>query len=481
MHSSEPIVYPHIYNAALFAEVRTIVFRPQAFREIWTEYFVETDFKEQKADLKVRDLSGSVPVDEAKVGKLCYLLDEEAHTQSESGRNGPLNRTMGWDGKPIPYWLCKLGLGQAYKCEICGNKSYGGKRAFERHFRDWRHEFGLRDLGIPSTQEFNGITSIEEAKKLWLERMPQEGNEMRERMPKRQRLVEADGNLGSVLARSQLTDQETEKKSSNQVPACVAIPPPVIRSYGDSQPFPPAGVMVPPPEPLESHKFTCSLPDGGIKRKELDVIMLTAQFWARYGKCFWDNVDEKVDKYPEFGFMKTVGESLTLLRGLVRAYLEVFCTSKEELRRNAADVETVLENCYHRVQWGGFRLEQHWKKTRGKKGPVRLKIDEAYGQLLTTRPRIDESELVPEDQFLAQQPPGCATIWIYVPQVRDPYVEITVQSLSETVASLKEKIKREVHLPVSEQKISGKTGVLEDNKSLAYYNVGAGELLTMSV
>ena len=29
---------------------------------------------------------------------------------------------LGWDGKPIPYWLYKLhGLSVEYKCEICGN------------------------------------------------------------------------------------------------------------------------------------------------------------------------------------------------------------------------------------------------------------------------------------------------------------------------------------------------------------------------
>lgn len=43
---------------------------------------------------------------------------------------------IGWDGKPIPYWLYKLhGLGIEYKCEICGNASYFGRKAFEKHFQ----------------------------------------------------------------------------------------------------------------------------------------------------------------------------------------------------------------------------------------------------------------------------------------------------------------------------------------------------------
>ncbi|KAL0299670.1 UNVERIFIED_CONTAM: Splicing factor SF3a60 [Sesamum calycinum] len=137
---------------------------------------------------------------EAKVQKLCDLLHEtivrtkeniekkhaltydeivqereedEVQPESESDDEdqqiyNPLKLPMGWDGKPIPYWLYKLhGLGQEFKCEICGNHSYWGRRAYERHFKEWRHQHGMRCLGIPNTKNFNEITSIEEAKQLW--------------------------------------------------------------------------------------------------------------------------------------------------------------------------------------------------------------------------------------------------------------------------------------------------------------------------
>jgi hypothetical protein len=39
----------------------------------------------------------------------------------------PLKLPLGWDGKPIPYWLYKLhGLNQEFKCEICGNYRWAG-------------------------------------------------------------------------------------------------------------------------------------------------------------------------------------------------------------------------------------------------------------------------------------------------------------------------------------------------------------------
>ncbi|KAL6184061.1 hypothetical protein ACLB2K_045467 [Fragaria x ananassa] len=91
--------------------------------------------------------------------------DEETQADTESDDDeqqiyNPLKLPMGWDGKPIPYWLYKLhGLGQEFKCEICGNQSYWGRRAFERHFKEWRHQHGMRCLGIPNTKNFHEITS----------------------------------------------------------------------------------------------------------------------------------------------------------------------------------------------------------------------------------------------------------------------------------------------------------------------------------
>ncbi|XP_022970750.1 probable splicing factor 3A subunit 1, partial [Cucurbita maxima] len=60
-------------------------------------------------------------------------------------------------------------------------------------------------------------------------------------------------------------------------------------------------------------------------------------------------------------------------------------------------------------------------------------------------------------------------------------LEITVQSLTESVGSLKGKIAGEIQLPANKQKLSGKPGFVKDNMSLAYYNVGAGGTLSLSL
>ncbi|KAK4301111.1 hypothetical protein Pmani_026724 [Petrolisthes manimaculis] len=101
--------------------------------------------------------------------------EEEEASASESEEEAddevpynPKNLPLGWDGKPIPYWLYKLhGLNISYNCEICGNFTYKGPKAFQRHFAEWRHAHGMRCLGIPNTAHFANVTQIEDALKLW--------------------------------------------------------------------------------------------------------------------------------------------------------------------------------------------------------------------------------------------------------------------------------------------------------------------------
>ena len=92
---------------------------------------------------------------------------ENEENQSEDEEKpiyNPLKLPLGWDGKPIPYWLYKLhGLGIEYKCEICGGYTYMGRKSFERHFEEWRHTYGLKCLGIVNSSQFREITSIQDA------------------------------------------------------------------------------------------------------------------------------------------------------------------------------------------------------------------------------------------------------------------------------------------------------------------------------
>ena len=80
----------------------------------------------------------------------------------------PLKLPLGWDGKPIPFWLWKLhGLGVEYPCEICGGKVINGRKNFEKHFQEANHLYGLRCLGITPSPVFKEITRIDAAVELW--------------------------------------------------------------------------------------------------------------------------------------------------------------------------------------------------------------------------------------------------------------------------------------------------------------------------
>ncbi|KAL2226966.1 UNVERIFIED_CONTAM: Splicing factor SF3a60 [Sesamum indicum] len=189
---------------------------------------------------------------EAKVEKLCDLLHEtivrtkeniekkhaltydeivqereedEVQPESESDDEdqqiyNPLKLPMGWDGKPIPYWLYKLhGLGQEFKCEICGNHSYWGRRAYERHFKEWRHQHGMRCLGIPNTKNFNEITSIEEAKQLWEKIQEKQGlNKWRPDLEE-----EYEDQEGNIYNKKTYTDLQREMSPNSCVRGCGAL------------------------------------------------------------------------------------------------------------------------------------------------------------------------------------------------------------------------------------------------------------------
>jgi splicing factor 3A subunit 3 len=94
--------------------------------------------------------------------------DGSDNDEPEETIYNPLNLPLGWDGKPIPFWLYKLhGLSVHYTCEICGNATYRGRRAFDMHFQESRHAHSMRLLGIPNTKHFHDITAIEDALTLY--------------------------------------------------------------------------------------------------------------------------------------------------------------------------------------------------------------------------------------------------------------------------------------------------------------------------
>ncbi|KAG7616116.1 Ubiquitin domain [Arabidopsis thaliana x Arabidopsis arenosa] len=183
---------------------------------------------------------------------------------------------------------------------------------------------------------------------------------------------------------------------------------------------------------------------------------------------------------------------------LVLPYLLQCRLLEDKLNNNTAYMNTVLEGFLERILWdlvrehkwleGGENSMIEWHNSVSKDfvedQELLPKIEMPPPAPPQKRPELDESALVPlepEDQFLAQHEGLSIFRVICVPDGGE-VIKITVQSLSENVASLKEKIAEVVQIQANEQTLRGLRAVLKDNnRSLAYYNVKAGDILILDV
>ncbi|KAH8582286.1 Prp9p-like splicing factor 3a subunit 3 C-terminal C2H2 [Cryptosporidium sp. chipmunk genotype I] len=133
----------------------------------------QLEMENRGLDTLIAELNDSLNRSKAKEGRNSNKMSSETDSDDDFDElqekvYNPLKLPLGPDGRPMPYWLYKLnGLGIEFKCEICGNCSYWGRRAFERHFSETKHANGLSALGIPNTCHFKEITKISDAQELY--------------------------------------------------------------------------------------------------------------------------------------------------------------------------------------------------------------------------------------------------------------------------------------------------------------------------
>ncbi|KAG9396697.1 protein of unknown function (DUF3449) [Carpediemonas membranifera] len=119
---------------------------------------------------------------------------------------------VGPDNQPVPYWIWKAqGLHEEFPCEICGGHVFQGLAAFEQHFPERRHASGLAKLGIAYSPAFDGVRTIEAAKKLWASLQAQEAARFDPR-----RDAEVLTKDGVVVTRAQLDKQKQRAKLGGQ-------------------------------------------------------------------------------------------------------------------------------------------------------------------------------------------------------------------------------------------------------------------------
>ena len=93
--------------------------------------------------------------------------DDDENDTSLASYN-PSKLYLGWDGKPIPYWMYRLhGLSVSYPCEICAGAVYRGRLAYDKHFQEPKHAGAMRALGLPNTKHFHDVTKVADALALY--------------------------------------------------------------------------------------------------------------------------------------------------------------------------------------------------------------------------------------------------------------------------------------------------------------------------
>lgn len=145
------------------------------------------------------DEDGAEDAEDRRVAQIAAALAREDADGAEEGkrRRAIENYPVDAAGQPIPYWMYKLdGLGVEYRCEICGNAAFRGRRAFEQHFQDAQHTQGLRLLGIDNSLAFYDITRIADALAL-AERLRRDQHAAEWRADSDEECEDADGNVYS--------------------------------------------------------------------------------------------------------------------------------------------------------------------------------------------------------------------------------------------------------------------------------------------
>jgi splicing factor 3A subunit 3 len=188
-----------IYSFALFLEKRigdtkANVERRQAL----------TDRERQ---LEIESLQREVIGDDRKSDSDDGEQDKSDDDQEEVIYN-PLKLPLGWDGKPIPFWLWKLnGLGIEFSCEICGNYTYMGRKAFEIHFMEARHIHGLNCLGVETNLlMYRGITEISQAQAL-VSKFKSQQRRLESKTENAVEMEDEEGNVMSVKVYNDLKKQ----------------------------------------------------------------------------------------------------------------------------------------------------------------------------------------------------------------------------------------------------------------------------------
>ena len=111
-------------------------------------------------DLRQLQLLGKVSVIGSN-GDRCILSGGDKVEVTSSER-------LIWQGVKVPRAACRLKhTNSTHRFPNRLVSTAPIRRAFEKHFKEWRHQNGMRALSIPNNKNFYEVTKIADAESLW--------------------------------------------------------------------------------------------------------------------------------------------------------------------------------------------------------------------------------------------------------------------------------------------------------------------------
>nr|XP_019050393.1 splicing factor 3A subunit 3 [Kwoniella bestiolae CBS 10118]OCF29323.1 splicing factor 3A subunit 3 [Kwoniella bestiolae CBS 10118] len=153
-----------------------------------TERKMALTARERETELEEQEEAPPVPVD----------LENNEEDEDEDGKiYNPLKLPLGFKANiRFFHTLYKLhGLGVTFECEVC-QSTYQGRRAYDKHWQEAKHMYGLRALGIPQNGAFHfrGISTIADVLAL-ADKLKREGRQSIAEAEKAEEMEDDEGNV----------------------------------------------------------------------------------------------------------------------------------------------------------------------------------------------------------------------------------------------------------------------------------------------
>ncbi|KAK4527871.1 hypothetical protein GAYE_SCF46G5804 [Galdieria yellowstonensis] len=148
----------------------------------------------------------------------------------------------------------------------------------------------------------------------------------------------------------------------------------------------------PPPEDV----FSAPIPEEPLPSPlDVDIMKLTAQFIARNGRSFLQELHMKEYRNPQFEFLKPSHPYFSFFQRLVDAYSVVIAPDDQmlqKLKESAHSLGKVMEDLYYRVDWEILQEEKKAEQNRSAMERVQMQLIDWHDFVIVETIDLDERE-----------------------------------------------------------------------------------------